>query len=294
MSFTELFQSQRPVISFEFFPPKSDTALPQTQALMSRLAELDPDFMSVTYGAGGGTRDRTKDLVSFIHNQLNTRAVSHLTCVGHSRSEIEEIVEALRVQGVLHLLALRGDPPRGDDTFCPHPEGFENARDLARFLKAKGGFHLAVAGYPEIHPDAVSMDADIQYLKEKVESGGELIITQLFFESSLFFRFQERCVQSGITTPILPGIMPISNVAQIKRFTSMCGASVPKKLHDQLESLQDDPESVVQFGIEYAISQCQELLSGGAPGVHFYTLNKSVQVEPIALALGLGKQSARG
>lgn len=283
-----MFSATEKVLSFEFFPPKLPEQLSSTYDMITRLSRLNPSFMSVTYGAGGGTRQLTREMVSFINNKLNITAVAHLTCVGHSQREIDEIVEALKQEGISNILALRGDPPQGSLRFEKHPEGFENARQLVTHLKSLGGLNIAVAGYPEVHHEARSPEADILYLKEKVEAGAQVILTQLFFDVNCYLDFLEKTAAIGIKVPIVPGIMPISNVSQIARFTSMCGATIPKELNQKLFELQDNELDVVNYGIEYAVSMCKKLLKNGAPGIHIYTLNKSQQVEPIVNALRAG------
>lgn len=281
MKFSEIYESSSPVYSLEFFPPKDPQKIETTKSLMKRMARLDPHFMTVTYGAGGGTRVLTGELTAYIAGELSIPAVAHLTCVGHSREEIRSVLDALENSGISNVLALRGDPPKGQDTFEVHPDGFTCARDLCRFIVDRGGFSAAVAGYPECHHDAADWDSELNYLREKQEAGAEVIITQLFFEAELYFRYTERARAAGVTLPIVPGIMPISNFKQLKRFTSLCGATVPQKIISALEPIQEDKEAVRSYGTELAFSLCRELLRGGAPGIHFYTLNKSFQVEDV-------------
>ncbi|MCI5064336.1 methylenetetrahydrofolate reductase [NAD(P)H] [bacterium] len=281
MSFRDLISEDRPSFSFEFFPPKKDEQIPKTKELMAQYAELDPAFMTVTYGAGGGTRDRTRELTGYIATSLKTPAVAHLTCVGHSRQEIDSVLDGYRESGVSYVLALRGDPPKGETSFTPHEEGFSCARDLVAHIRERGGFHIAVAGYPEGHPEASSPESEQRYLGEKVRAGGEVIITQLFFSEDHYFRFVEAARSAGIQSPIIPGIMPIRDVKQLERFTSMCGATIPERIRRELQELGDDTERIESYGIETAVALCRKLLAGGAPGIHFYTLNRSLQVKEI-------------
>ncbi len=282
MTFSKFITSGKKIITFEFFPPKKEEDLPATYALMAELSKLEPDFMTVTYGAGGGTRAFTEQMVSYAHNELGMTAVAHLACSGHSKSEIAEMLERLQNAGISHILALRGDPPNGEP-FMARPDGFRYASELVSFIKQHGDFSVAVAGYPEKHPEAESFERDLYYLKQKVDAGAELIITQLFFDTALYFNFVKKAREIGITVPILPGIMPINSVAQIKRITARCKATIPDTLLSQLNAL---PESEVQnFGTEYALKMCRELLAGGSCGVHIFTLNKSTHALKIVKAL---------
>jgi len=280
--FSEIFKNaDKKVLSLEFFPPKKTAGLDSTKAMIADLATLNPNFMTCTYGAGGSTRSLTQDIVGFIRQELKIPAVAHLTCVGHSQTEIDQVLDGLVDKGIKHVLALRGDPPKGDSAFQPHPEGFTCARDLAKHISNRGDMSFAVACYPETHPDAKSPEEEMDYLLEKVDAGAELIITQLFFDVEMYFSFCEKAKAAGITVPISPGIMPIASVQQVKRFTEMCGASIPKSLASQLSNFEGRDEEVVQFGVDYATKLSEQLLQGGAPGIHLYTLNKSVQARPI-------------
>lgn len=285
MNFTELYKTGKKVLSLEFYPPRNREDIAHTKQLMSELLQSAPDYMTVTYGAGGGTRELTKELVSYIINTLKIPAVSHMTCVGHSKEDISTILNSLLAEGVKNILALRGDPPKGQSDFQAHPNGFTNARDLAKFIKSTGQFSIAVAGYPETHRDAISPESDLKFLKEKIDAGGEIVFTQVFFDPEIYFNFTTNAKKAGINCPIVPGIMPVSNFSQLKKFTSLCGSSIPKKLYEKLDGIKDTPEEIIKYGIDYCILQCEKLLRNGAPGIHFYTLNKSTQISPIIAAL---------
>ena len=285
MQLQQLYQQNRKVISLEFFPPKQSEKLPATLDLVRHLGEFGPDFMTVTYGAGGSTRGLTSEITSYIVNQIGLPAMAHLTCVGHSVAEIDQVLDQFDSLGINNILALRGDPPKGQNSFTAHPQGFSCARDLVTHIAQRGKYGIAVAGYPEGHLEAESPEADITYLKQKVDAGAELILTQLFFDADMYSSFSERARHAGISVPIVPGIMPISNVKQLERFTRMCGASIPLDLHRALKRIESDQSAVKEFGIERAIDLCQKLLERDAPGVHLYTLNKSAQIEKIIEAI---------
>ena len=285
MRISELFGRGRPVFSFEFFPPKTDDAAQGMLATVRDLAEmLAPDFISVTYGAGGSTRGRTVELVSRMQSELGLTTMAHLTCVGHTREELAAILERLQSRGIKNVLALRGDAPGGGQ-FVPTAGGFAHASELAAFVREHGRFCIGGACYPEKHPEATSADDDLLWAKHKVACGVEFLITQLFFDSEDYFRFVERARAAGITVPIVPGIMPITSVSQIERFTKMCGARIPAELRARLKRFEEDSSVVMAIGIEHAIRQCRRLLEAGAPGVHFYTLNKSHATRSILAAI---------
>ncbi len=287
MRITQLFEtSTRPVFSFEFFPPKNDEGRRALESVVAELARLEPGFVSVTYGAGGSTRDRTIELVRHIKREIGLEAMAHLTCVGSSRAELTHVLDRLERASIENVIALRGDPPKGETEFRPHPDGLSHASDLIAFIRAEQRpFCIAAAGYPETHLEAPSPDADLQYLKLKVDLGAEVIITQLFFDNAVYFDFVERARAAGIEVPIVPGIMPITNVGQIERFTTMCGATIPADLHARLDAVRRDSEAVAALGVEHALAQCRELLRRGAPGVHFYTLNRSRSTRDIVAEL---------
>lgn len=285
MRIRELLACGRPSISFEFFPPKKETGFAKLRETLASLRDLRPTYVSVTYGAGGSTRDRTIELVTRIRADYQIEAMAHLTCVGASWEELKGVLQRLRDGGIENVLALRGDPPADQETFTPHPDGFRYADQLAASIRESFDFCLGGACYPEVHPEADDAEADLANLKRKVDAGCEFLITQLFFDNQRYFDFVARARAAGIGVPIIPGIMPITNVAQIERFTSMCGASLPPELLSELRTLQDDPAAVMALGVAHATAQCVELLQRGAPGIHFYTLNKSPAARTILMAI---------
>ena len=285
MRIADCFASSQPVYSFEFFPPKTPAGLKSLERTISELAPLDPSFVSVTYGAGGSTRDVTVDLVTRIRRDIGIEAMAHLTCVGHSAEEIAAVLDRLQAGGIENVLALRGDPPRGETEFQRPENGFGYAQELVRFIRAHYGFCIGAACYPEGHVECTDREADLQHLREKVDSGADFLITQLFFDADDYHQFVHRARAVGIRAPILPGIMPVTNVNQLEKFTSMCGARLPAELVDRLNAIREDEEAVVEVGIQWAVTQCRRLLQGGAPGIHFYTLNRSLSTRRIFQAL---------
>ena len=275
-----------PCFSFEFFPPKTPEGTANLFKTLEELAPLQPGFVSVTYGAGGSTRDRTVELVTRIKRETNIETMAHLTCLGHSRDELRQLLGRLAEARVENVLVLRGDPPQGERTFVPTEDGFRYASELARFIREEDfNFCLGGACYPEGHVETGSREEDLRHLKAKVDAGLDFVITQLFFDNAFYFDFVERARRMGINVPIVPGIMPITNYEQVTRFTRMCGATVPMRLGLQLERVKDQPEALVQLGVAHATVQCMELLQRGVPGIHFYTLNKSPATRMIVSAL---------
>lgn len=276
MRIDELLKRHRPSFSFEFFPPKTPQGEEALFRTIGALRPLEPAFVSVTYGAGGSTREKTLDWVARIKHEMGIEAMAHLTCVGASRDEIRHILDRIFRLRIQNVLALRGDPPRDQPRFSPPENGFAHASELIRFIRHEGfDFCIGGAAYPEGHIESPDLETDLLYLKEKTQAGVDFLITQLFFDNAVFFRFLERTRALGITVPIIPGIMPITNVNQIERFTQLCGATIPPTLHSQLDAVRHDDAAVKALGIEHALSQCQELLERGVPGIHFYTLNQS-------------------
>jgi methylenetetrahydrofolate reductase (NADPH) len=285
MRIDQILGTGRPTISFEFFPPKTDEGFAKLYQTIDDLHAIDPSFVTVTYGAGGSTRQKTMDLVVRIQTELKLRAMAHLTCVGHTRDEIGQILDDLWNGGIVNIMALRGDPPAGQMHFVATEGGFAYANELVEFIRGRHDFCIGVAGYPEGHPQCLNVTRDMEHLKRKVNAGGDFITTQLFFDNEDFYRWRDRARAAGIRVPIIAGIMPIGNVNQIKRFVAMCGAKIPHPLLLKLEECEHDGESVYRCGVEYATQQCQDLLKNEADGLHFYTLNKSKATVEICKAL---------
>jgi methylenetetrahydrofolate reductase (NADPH) len=274
-----------PVFSFEFFPPKTEDGEHNLQNALRELGPLEPSYVSVTYGAGGSTRDRTIEIVKSLKDEHGLEAMAHLSCVGTTQEELRDILDEVRDAGIDNVLALRGDPPQGETEWRPHPGGLHYSTELAKLIREHYDLCIGAACFPEVHPEAIDLAHDLKFLKEKVAAGATFLITQLFFDNRLYFDFVDEARAAGIQAPIIPGIIPVTNVDQIKRFTQMCGASIPAPLLEQLELRREDADAVIQFGVAYATLQCADLLARGAPGIHFYTLNKSPATRAILSAL---------
>lgn len=275
MKISEKFKNQTPAFSFEFFPPKTDEDVALLMDTAQTLKALGPAYISVTWGAGGSTRRKTIDIVCAIKEKLGVETMAHLTCVGAGRGELSTALDELKARGIDNVLALRGDPPKGQTQFQPHPDGFRYANELVAHIRSRWPFCLAVAGYPEGHVETPDLAKDMDNLKRKVDAGADIVITQLFFDNDDFLRFRDRAGRAGIHVPLVPGIMPVTNFSQLQRFTALCGAKIPPALARILEPLQADKDAVVRLGIDHATRQCAALLQAGVPGIHFYTLNRS-------------------
>ena len=282
----ELFARGRPLRSLEFFPPKDDAGVAALRGAAEALRRMGPDFVSVTYGAGGTTRDRTAQVSALLRGEFSFTVMPHLTCVGHTRGELEVLADQIHAQGFRNIMTRRGDAPKGATTFPVLPDGFRHAAELVALLKRRHpDFCLGVAGYPEKHPEAPSLEADLTHLKRKVNAGADFITTQLFFDNAVYYRFVERCRAEGITVPIVPGIMPVLSLKQIQRFTQLCGSTLPAQLAARLEVAADNADVVEMVGIDWALHQIRGLLANGAPGYHLYILNRARGA--LALSAGL-------
>lgn len=281
MKIRDVFEHQQQTFSFEFFPPKTPADIEQLLIRVRKLKPLGPHFISVTYGAGGSTRRDTLELVARFQDELGLLGMSHLTCVGHTQAELGEILGDLKARGIENIMCLRGDPPRGHDTFTPVPDGFAHADELVRLTRSSGDFCIGVAGYPEPHPDCPDKDLDLKHLKDKVDCGADFVTTQLFYDNRDYFDFVKRARHIGLRCRIIPGILPILNYAQIVRIAALCGARIPAELRARLGPVADDPQASREVGIDWAWRQCEGLLAGGAPGIHFYTMNRSFATQRI-------------
>ena len=287
MKLADLYARPGLTLSVEFFPPKTDKGEENLFNEIETIKRLNPAFCSVTYGAGGSTREKTVDLVDRIHCESCLEVMCHLTVVGQSKDEARSILKKLKHKGIENLIALGGDPPQGMADWRPHPDGFHHAVELVREAVALGGFSVAVAGFPEVHPRAVSRAADLKYMRDKIDAGAVAIITQLFFDNDDYYRYVEDVRKLGITVPIVPGVLPILSAPQVRRFTALCCAKIPAPLERELAKVENDDDAAVQLGIEYASRQCEALIKFGAPGIHFYSLNKSLSLRAICKNLCL-------
>ena len=287
MKLADLYARPELTLSVEFFPPKTDKGAESLFKEIETIKRLNPAFCSVTYGAGGSTRETTVELVDRIHRECQLEVMCHLTVVGQSKDEARAILRKLKEKGIENMIALGGDPPQGMVDWKPHPHGFHYAAELVREAVMFGGFSIAVAGFPEVHPRAESRASDLRYLKEKVDAGAVAIITQLFFNNDDYYRYVEDVRQMGVLVPIVPGVLPILSASQIRRFTALCSAKIPAQLERELIKVESDDEAAIQLGIDYASRQCEELIKFGVPGLHFYSLNKSHSLQVICKNLNL-------
>lgn len=289
MRIADAYRSGTPVFSFEFFPPKNDDGLRRLHDTIAALRALRPDFVSVTYGAGGTTRELTVELVTEIKRDTGIEAMAHLTCVGHTAAEIGEVLDRLAAGGVENVIALRGDPPKGQKRFTPVEGGFAHGSELAAFIRQGWPFCVAGAAYPEGHVESGTPDDDIAYARVKQDAGVDVLITQLFFDTHDYFRFLHRARAAGVTIPIVPGVMPITNAAQLSPtgMFARAGARIPDVLRHRIEAARDDA-AVEAIGSAWALGQCRKLLEAGAPGIHFYTLNRSKAAFHVYQGLRLG------
>ena len=286
MRLPEVFASNSFAVSIEIFPPKTEQGDDLLRKHLGTLVEHQPAFVSCTYGAGGSTRDRTIRWCSEIQSDFQRTAMAHFTCVGSTRDELNAWLDQAAAAGIKNIMALRGDPPQGEENFQAVDGGLSYANELVELIRSHSTeFGIGVAGYPEKHIEAPSLEVDLQNLKRKVDAGADAVFTQLFFDNDSFYRFRDSCDQLGITIPVVPGIMPITDFARIKRITTMCGTIFPESLAAKLEAVQDDKEAQFQIGVDYAIEQCQQLRSNGVPGIHFYALNKSQACQKILESL---------
>jgi methylenetetrahydrofolate reductase (NADPH) len=289
MRFAQYFSSPiRPIISFEVFPPKTDAAMENLRRVLPELIDLGPTYMTVTYGALGSTRERTLEIAALIKRDFGHDVACHLTCVGSSRAELDRILHDIRGAGIENIVALRGDPPKGEASFTPPPDGYAHANELVAHIRrfdrasqSNDAFGIAVAGYPEKHIESADVATDLANLKRKVDCGADIVITQLFYDNADFFQFVDAARALGITQPIVPGLLPILSVKQIRRITALCGSRIPPRLHAELESACNDDEAAEAIGIRQCVNQARELIQRGVPGIHFYVLNKSSHMRRI-------------
>jgi methylenetetrahydrofolate reductase (NADH) len=285
MRIPDIIEERRPTFSVEFFPPKTQEAREQMLDTAGQFAELGLDFVSITYGAGGSTREGTVAGADLLHNEFGLETMAHLSCVGETVDGLREVLDAIRTTGVENILALRGDPPRGQTDFVQPEGGLGSAAELAGFISGNYDFALAGSCFPEVHPEAVDLDADLDYLKTKVDNGAEFLITQLFFDNQVYFDFVAAARAKGIDVPIIPGVIPIASYAQTAKICSLCDATIPQPLADSFAALDGDEVAEFELGVAYAAQQSAELLAAGAPGIQFYALNKAPATKAVLGAL---------
>jgi len=285
MRIDAIIRSVKPCFSVEFFPPKTEEGREQLLETARQLAELDPAFVSVTYGAGGSTRDGTVEIAGKLHNELGLETMAHLSCVGETIEGLRGVLDRVEAAGIDNVLALRGDPPRGQDDFVQPEGGLGSAAELAGFISENYSFAIGGTSFPEVHPEAADLEADLAYLKTKVENGATFLITQLFFDNQVYFDFVAAARAKGIDVPILAGVIPIASYAQTERICTLCDATIPQPLADAMAALGGDEQAEFELGVAYAAQQCAELLLGGAPGIHFYALNKAPATRAVLSAL---------
>ncbi len=289
MRIDEIIAAQRPTFSVEFFPPKTEETTAQLYETARELSHLEPDFVSVTYGAGGGTRDGTVEITTALKDDLGFETMAHLSCVGETTEGLSATLDRIAAAGIENVFALRGDPPRGEGDFVRAEGGLGSAAELAAFIAAGWDFGIGGACFPEVHPEAPDLETDLSYLKTKVDSGASFLITQLFFDNQVYFDFVRAARARGIEVPILAGVIPVASFAQTKRICSLCDASIPAPLEAAFEAAGGDPEREFELGVAFAAQQCAELLIAGAPGIHFYALNKAPATRAVLGALRASK-----
>ena len=284
-----LASREEPVFSYEFFPPKSPEGVENLFRAVEELRPLEPDYVSVTYGAGGGTREGTLEISTRLQHDVGVETMAHLSCVGETAEGIEEMLRRIEAAGIENVFALRGDPPKGEGEFVQPEGGFSSATELAAFASERFDFTLGGSCFPEVHPEAESPEADLAYLKTKVDAGARFLITQLFFDNRVYFDFVDAVRERGIDVPVIPGVLPILSLGQVQRFCANCDANLPERLVQAMEALGGDAQAEAEFGIAYAARQCEELLAGGAPGIHFYTVNRAGATRAVLAALRAGR-----
>ncbi len=289
MRINQVLTGETPVFSFEFFPPKTEAGEQNLYAALRDLKSLDPSFVSVTYGAGGSSREKTIEIVKRIKEEFGLEAMAHFTCVGATVDELRETLDEMHEANIENVLALRGDPPEAQEHWTKTEGGLEYSRELVELIGADYEFAIGAACFPETHIHAESAESDLRFLAEKVQAGVDFLITQMFFDNDFYFDFVKRARAAGVEVPIIPGVMPITKVGQVERMAQMCGSEIPEGLRAELHAREQDTEAVLDFGVAYATLQCAELLAAGAPGIHFYTLNRSPATRAIVSALKLAR-----